>query len=131
MIRAGSRAIGLNLNRTWPFRERCPLRGIRQKELKEFNAEEKDLLQSISSLKSAVTVLGKKAAFAQVMQKHEALLSGVFTHTQRKAVTAFIQAPSYAPQGGEIFGILQQMKETFESNLASSQKEENGSQKAS
>merc|ERR1719160_1526058 len=32
---------------------------IRQKELAEFNAEEKDVLQSISALKSAVTVLSK------------------------------------------------------------------------
>merc|ERR1719456_949864 len=32
---------------------------IRQKELAEFNAEEKDLLGSISALKSAVTVLSK------------------------------------------------------------------------
>merc|ERR1719326_2551118 len=32
---------------------------IREKELAEFNAEEKDLLQSISALKSAITVLSK------------------------------------------------------------------------
>merc|ERR1719428_1446490 len=32
---------------------------IRQKELAEFQAEEKDMLAAISSLKSAVTVLGK------------------------------------------------------------------------
>merc|ERR1719299_271999 len=32
---------------------------IRQKELAEFNAEEKDLLESISALKSAITVLSK------------------------------------------------------------------------
>merc|ERR1719375_557566 len=32
---------------------------IRQKELAEFNAEEKDMLQSISALKSAITVLSK------------------------------------------------------------------------
>merc|ERR1719451_130151 len=57
-------------------------------------------------------------------------------------VSAFIQAPedyfdaeptfkqSYAPQSGEIFGILKQMKETFESNLSASQKEEMANQKA-
>merc|ERR1719326_1139680 len=33
--------------------------GIRQKELAEFNEEEKDMLGSISSLKAAVTVLSK------------------------------------------------------------------------
>merc|ERR1712178_336957 len=37
---------------------------------------------------------------------------------------------SYAPQSGEIFGILNQMKETFETNLSSSQKEEMTNQKA-
>merc|ERR1712226_1686270 len=34
------------------------------------------------------------------------------------------------PQSGEIFGILKQMKETFESNLSASQKEEMANQKA-
>merc|ERR1719183_2948746 len=130
---------------------------IRQKELAEFNEEEKDLLGSISALKSAVTVLSKHNAFLQmpqshvdgvaasiqnVMQKHSSLLAGVLTHSERKAVAAFIQAPtdyfdaeptfkqSYAPQSGAIFGILKQMKETFETNLSSSQKEEMSSQKA-
>merc|ERR1719305_2053003 len=122
---------------------------IRQKELAEFNAEEKDLLGSISALKSAVTVLSKHNSLLQIprshlvgvaatvqneMQKHASLLTGVLTHTERKAVSSFVQAPedyfdaeptfkqSYAPQSGEIFGILKQMKETFETNLASSQK---------
>merc|ERR1712137_1189672 len=64
------------------------------------------------------------------------------THTQRKVVTAFIQSPedyfdasptfkqSYAPQSGEIFGILKQMKESFETNLSDSHKEELANQKA-
>merc|ERR1719401_1587336 len=130
---------------------------IRQKELAEFNEEEKDLLGSISALKSAVTVLSKHNSFLQmprshvdgiaasvqnVMQKHSSLLEGVLTHSQRKAVSAFVQAPedyfdaeptfkqSYAPQSGAIFGILKQMKETFETNLSSSQKEEMANQKA-
>merc|ERR1719504_50131 len=76
------------------------------------------------------------------MQRHASLLSGVLTHSERKAVSAFIQAPedyfdaeptfkqSYAPQSGEIFGILKQIKETFETNLSSSQKEEMANQKA-
>merc|ERR1719215_594837 len=61
---------------------------------------------------------------------------------QRRVAAAFMQAPgdyfdaeptfkqSYAPQSGEIFGILRQMKETFESNLSASQKEEMANQKA-
>merc|ERR1719326_2583138 len=39
-------------------------------------------------------------------------------------------AGSYAPQSGAIFGILTQMKETFEANLSQSQKEEMENQKA-
>ena len=36
----------------------------------------------------------------------------------------------HAGANGEIFGILRQMKETFETNLSESQKEENANQKA-
>merc|ERR1719183_3118544 len=130
---------------------------IRQKQLAEFNAEEKDLLESISALKSAVTVLSKHHSMLQVpashmlgvaatlqheLSKHAALLQGVLTPTDRKAIGAFVQSPadyfdaeptfkqSYAPQSGAIFGILKQMKETFESNLSASQKEEMQSQQA-
>merc|ERR1719456_2055453 len=130
---------------------------IRQKQLAEFNEEEKDLLESISALKAAVTVLSKHNSLIQMprshlvgvaatvqneMQKHASLLNGVLTHSERRAVSSFIQAPedyfdaeptfkqSYAPQSGEIFGILKQMKETFETNLASSQKDEMANQKA-
>merc|ERR1711953_1429963 len=126
---------------------------IREKQLAEFNAEEKDLLESISALKAAITVLSKHqgGAFLQLpqsrilgvaatiqheMQKHAALLQGVITPSQRRAAASFVQAPqdyfdakptfkqSYAPQSGEIFGILTQMLETFEANLSQSQKEE-------
>mmetsp|Transcript_157942 Transcript_157942/g.274190 ORF Transcript_157942/g.274190 Transcript_157942/m.274190 type:complete len:691 (-) Transcript_157942:83-2155(-) len=130
---------------------------IRTKELAEFNSEEKDMLESISALKSAIVVLSKHHSFMQVphshvmgiaasiqheMQKHASLLVGVLTHRERQALAAFVQAPqdyfdaaptfkqSYAPQSGEVFGILKQMKETFESNLSASQKEEMASQAA-
>merc|ERR1712203_134920 len=132
---------------------------LREKQLAEFNAEEKDLLESISALKAAITVLAKHhggsllqmprshmlgvaATLQHEMQKHAALLQGVLTHAERKTANAFIQAPedyfdasptfkqSYAPQSGEIFGILRQMKETFESNLSDAQKEEMANQKA-
>jgi len=130
---------------------------IRQKQLAEFNEEEKDSLEAISALKSAVTVLSKHNSFLQMpkshmagvaasvqnqMQKHASLFAGVLTHSERRAFASFVQSPedyfdaeptfkqSYAPQSGEIFGILKQMKETFENNLASSQKEEMANQKA-
>jgi len=133
---------------------------IRQKQLSEFNGEEKDLLESISALKAAVTVLSKHHGGASLLQmpqshvlgvattlqhelqRHGGLLEGVLTKKERRAAAAFIQAPvdyfdatptfkqSYAPQSGEIFGILRQMKDTFEANLAQSQKEEMANQKA-
>merc|ERR1719420_1687000 len=65
----------------------------------------------------------------QTMHKHADLLSQVITPHQRKAVTAFVQQADNAPASGEIFGILKQMKESFETNLANSQKEEMQSQK--
>merc|ERR1719510_457665 len=132
---------------------------IREKQLAEFNAEEKDLLESISALKAAITVLSKHHGGALVqlpkshvmgvaatlqheMQKHAKLLQGVLSPSERRTAAAFVQAPqdyfdaqptfkqSYAPQSGEIFGILRQMKETFEANLSDSQKEEMANQKA-
>merc|ERR1719456_939614 len=132
---------------------------IRQKQLAEFNAEEKDLLQSVKALEAAIIVLSKhhSSALVQVprthllgiaatlqheLRRHASLLEGVFTPSERRAMNAFIQAPgdyfdaaptfkqSYAPQSGEIFGILRQMKETFESDLSAAQKEELQAQKA-
>merc|ERR1719313_2484849 len=132
-------------------------KAMRAKELAEFNAEEKDVLLSIQALKNAIIVLSKHhpgAALLQsqteeianllasVMQRNAVMLDGVLTPTQKRIVNAFVQAPedyfdaeptfkqSYAPASGQIFGILKQMKETFESNLSTSQKEELAAQKA-
>merc|ERR1719160_721698 len=133
---------------------------MRAKELAEFNAEEKDALLNIQALKNAIIVLSKHnpgAALSQVstsqaeniaqllatqMQTNMAMFEGVFTPSQKRVINAFVQSPedyfdaeptfkqSYAPASGQIFGILKQMKETFESNLSTSQKEELASQKA-
>merc|ERR1719450_1202815 len=83
---------------------------IRQKELAEFNAEEKDLLESISALKAAITVLSKHhpnsliqipashmlsvaATLEHELQVHAELLKGVITRSQRNSAAAFIQQP--------------------------------------
>jgi len=124
------------------------------KELAEFNAEEKEALQSIASLKSAVTVLGKHQSFLQSGSRKNGELRQVTSSlkalktkkvlmepTERKALMAFIQQPedfvpgllqqaqpasagSYAPQSGQIFGILKNMKESFEANAENARKEE-------
>merc|ERR1719316_2176672 len=83
---------------------------MRQKELAEFVAEEKDLLGSIGAIKSAITVMKKHnsaASFMQVevsqkqivakkldhvMKTHSDMLKGQFTHSQKKAITKFIQS---------------------------------------
>merc|ERR1719356_333509 len=131
---------------------------IRKKELAEFNAEEKEMLEAIQALRAAVTVLSKHggAAFLQVPHTHmlgvattlqhlidSRHLVGVLTHKERRVASAFIQAPedffdasptmadqSYTPQSGEIFGILTQMKETFEKDLSDAQKTEQSRVKA-
>merc|ERR1719230_1530271 len=80
---------------------------LRQKELAEFNGEEKDMLQSIGALKSAVVVLGKHheamlqdsetAAESQELmsvavlmkdelRKHSTLLGEVITPKQKKFI---------------------------------------------
>merc|ERR1719493_525769 len=45
---------------------------LREKQLAEFNAEEKDLLESISALKAAITVLSKHhgGALVQIPRSH-------------------------------------------------------------
>jgi len=104
---------------------------------KHHEAKEESLLQMPRS-----HMLGVAATLQHEMQKHASLLKGVLTHSERRAASSFIQAPedyfdaaptfkqSYAPQSGEILGILRQMKETFEKNLADAQKEEMANQKA-
>merc|ERR1719453_121560 len=128
----------------------------REKQLAEFNEEEKDALEAISALKAAIVVLSKHhpsalqteklvsiaAVLRHQMHKHGQVLGEVITPSQKRVINAFVQAPAdyfdakptfkqaYAPQSGQIFGILKQMKETFEANLSASQKEENENQKA-
>jgi len=127
---------------------------MRQKEMAEFNAEEKESLQTISSLKGAVEKLSKlhEASFLQTsestvsqlsmmqsmaslqhkLQKHSDLVGTLITPRQRKMIKAFLQQSQgegeAAPASGEIFGLMKQMKEGFETNLANSQKEEMTSQ---
>merc|ERR550537_1499070 len=79
-------------------------------------------------------IVGVATTLQHELQKHEALLQGVLSPSERKKVHAFVQSvdadETSAPQSGEIFGILKQMKETFESDLSGSQKEELSNQKA-
>merc|ERR1719316_167948 len=109
--------------------------GMRMKENKEFQASETDYLEAIDAAKNAIIVLGKhNPSLAQVraaahhlldsrvsqMVGHSKSMSKAnvdelrsFLHNAESA-SSFLAIPgmqSYAPQSGQIFGILNQMKE--------------------
>merc|ERR1719352_2099440 len=66
----------------------------------------------------------------QTLHKHSDLVKERFAPHQRKKLNAFVQNShqSLAPASGEIFGMLQAMKESVEINLANAQKDEAESQ---
>jgi len=124
---------------------------LRTKQLAEFDADEKDTIVSIGSLKAAVTTLSKHnsallqtrqtdivnlaASVERALRKYQDKFPGLLLPRQQKIVASFAQQPgdyfdaepTLAQAKGpssEIFGILQGMKENFESNLAKAQKEE-------
>jgi len=115
---------------------------IRRKEVGEMNEEEKDLIKSIRALKSAIVALSKHhesmiqegslkdiaSLLDQQIKQHGDKLSGVLTQSQKSLVHSFLQAPggfkSHSSQSGQIFGILESMRDTFEANLSTSQREE-------
>jgi hypothetical protein len=117
---------------------------VRTKETAEFSDDEKDMIQSLQALKNAVFVLSKhhEATFMQmkptamvqvrvaaerVLRRSDSLKS--LKPSDRRLLKALVQQPnanagSYTPQSGQIFGILSSMKEEFESNLSTEQKNE-------
>merc|ERR1719231_1371536 len=126
--------------------------GMRMKENKEFQASETDYLEAIDAAKNAIVVLGKHNSLAQLKTVAHRLLDARVSQIvdNSKAVgkarvevlrsflrnaesaTSFLAIPgmqSYAPQSGQIFGILGQMKEDFEVNLSEAQKAEAKSNK--
>merc|ERR1719158_935338 len=120
---------------------------MRMKENKEFQASETDYLEAIDAAKNAIVVLGKHNSLAQLKAAAHHLLddrvSQMVENSRRvskanvnvlrsflrnaETATSFLAIPgmqSYAPQSGQIFGILGQMKEDFEVNLSEAQKSE-------
>jgi len=115
---------------------------LRTKESSEFTADESDMKATIGSLGGAVEALGKaqggsllqvRKTIAGHMQKHEEMLQKVLSPQQRDIMMSFIEQGSQTVEksgkpgpsaSGAIFGTLKQMKETFEGNLADTQKEE-------
>merc|ERR1719331_390561 len=93
--------------------------GLRESERAEFEAENKELLETIGALTQALDVLGKHNSFLELKKKIMSLKRVKSLEMQR--IRALVQAPtqsakSYNSRSGEIFGMLSQMKETFEQN---------------
>jgi len=126
---------------------------IRGRQLADFNVEEKEMLQAITSLGAAIVVLSKHhksvlvdthtfSSVAVLLKQHQEILRGTITPHQRKLLASFAQGAApfrdasnlarqkYQVQSGEIFGILSQMKETFEANLAQTRVEEKSNDQA-
>lgn len=133
---------------------------IRKKQHDEFNAQEKDLVESTTALKAAILVLQKHhQSFLEVptthmlgiatmlqeqLRRHAGVFKGALKPSQRRTLEAFVQQfgvqkpnyldstptfkGAYAPQSGEIFGILNQMREEFESDLSEAQQQETTAQ---
>jgi len=124
---------------------------LRFKENRAFQAEETDLIEAVKACKQAVVVLSKHnpsltqvQSVAHMLQvaKVQELASSLgrapsqalreFLHQGASGASAagapsFLGAPGYqgyAPQSGQIFGILQRMQEDFEASLSDAQKAE-------
>jgi len=120
---------------------------LRNKENAEFTEEDKELMTSIASVSAAIETLSKHhGSFLQVTKSvgRSATETGLSTvekgvkaslahhaglkPSQRHVLENFLQAPSdfnsYNSRSGAIYGILQQMQETFEQSQSSAQQEE-------
>jgi hypothetical protein len=121
---------------------------MRMKENKAFHETEGDLLQAIDATENAITMLSKNnPGFAQIKAVVQTLQAARVTELMvssrglgagKTAVlkdfisganqaSGFLQIPgmqSYAPQSGQIFGILKQMKEDFDVDLGEEQASE-------
>jgi hypothetical protein len=104
---------------------------IRAKENAEFMTDQEDMTSSQTSLKGAVDALGAAHPSASSMMQVRELVKRhlekhreMFHEKKSLVVSLLQQDDAYAPESGAIFGILKQMKEEFETNIATSKDEE-------
>merc|ERR1719265_2311906 len=100
---------------------------IREKEAAAFAAESGDLKTNVAAINKAIAFLkkGMGGAFLQTNAantlKQLVLNSDKLADVDREDLTSFLAGESnnqYAPQSGQIVGILQQMVDTMSANLA-------------
>jgi len=116
---------------------------LRMKENQAFHGEDANLLEAIKACDQAIVVLKEyNPSLAQVQKVAEDLRVAKVLEMGRKVPgigalrsfllhpqpsPSFLQIPgyqSYAPQSGQIFGVLSQMKEDFEKDLSDAQAKE-------
>jgi len=123
---------------------------VRAKEKNDFNETEAYMQETISALGAAIEVLSKHHAqpsflqrpllrmkttktLKEQMHRNERRLKRALTPRQQKALDYFVhvqldQEPTYhaeyAPQSGEIYGILQQLMVEFQSDLSAAESQE-------
>jgi len=98
---------------------------LREKEAATYAKDSSDLKTNIAAVGKAVSALEAGAAGGSFLQTNTAARLRQMTvdmdmsEVDREALTAFLsQGSGYAPQSGEITGILKQMKDTMEKDLA-------------
>jgi len=106
---------------------------MREEDHAEFSKEEQELIETVDALTRAVEVLGKHhgESLLMVQSTLQRLSLGSMEGLKQKALDLLKQPAgykSYNSRSGEIFGILQQMKETFEQDLSKEQKDESAAQ---
>merc|ERR1719379_1474603 len=103
---------------------------LREKEAAAFATESTETKTNIAATGKAITAVEKgmcgaflQTSAASVLKKF--VLSGNLGDEQRDTITAFLSDDdSYAPQSGQITGILKQMKDTMEASLSDAEKAE-------
>merc|ERR1719421_2077230 len=130
-------------NKAWDSLNKAS--AMRMKENKDSHSEENDLVMAIKAAEQALVVLSEQ--HPELLQVHKAarglqavpiqLLSRVLQTSEIAAFKAFVAKAvdaesflaipgmqSYAPQSGQIVGILKQLKEDMEDDLSENQKNE-------
>jgi len=139
---------------------RAQASGVRAAEHQAFLATEADLTGALGQMRQAIDVLsavGADQTLGHAAADHEKFMaryqaepslltklrasvkqalvaaSAVVSRKQAASLEAFLQAPftgTYSAQSGEVVGILKDMRDTFERNLASARAEELAAQQA-
>ncbi|CAJ1363142.1 unnamed protein product [Effrenium voratum] len=107
---------------------------IREKQVSEFEAESKDLQESISAVRKAVKA-GKSKSFLQTSSRNAALAFAKSRRwledvPRRFQVADLLQYVQPGQSSEEIFGMLSQMLETFQQDLKEMQDEETSNKAA-